>query len=118
MDEQTLVGQVTDARHETEAQQVHQGEHMVGETGRVGVSITMLRNIIRPKLSINSPEASPFLSHLDDDLAFCTSFFDVSQSLFGRFEWKDPIHNWAYDPRIDERTDLAQLVSAWSHEKK
>ena len=107
MDEQTLVGQVTDARHETEAQQVHQGEHMVGETGRVGVSITMLRNIIRPKLSINSPEASPFLSHLDDDLAFCTSFFDVSQSLFGRFEWKDPIHNWTYDPRIDERTDLA-----------
>jgi len=53
------------------------------------------------------PRSKAILSHLDDDLAFCTSFFDVSQSLFGRFEWKDPIHNWAYDPRIDERTDLA-----------
>lgn len=48
-----------------------------------------------------------FLSHLDDNLAFGTSCFDVSQSLFGRFEWKDPIHYGAYDPRIDERTDLA-----------
>jgi hypothetical protein len=35
------------------------------------------------------------------------SFFDVSQSLFGRFEWKDPIHNWTYDPGIDERANLA-----------
>jgi hypothetical protein len=26
------------------------------------------------------------LSYLDDDLAFRTSFFDVSQSFFGRFE--------------------------------
>ena len=39
------------------------------------------------------PEARPFLFHLDDDLAFCTSFFDVRQGLFGRFEWKDPIHD-------------------------
>ena len=53
------------------------------------------------------PEATPLLSDLDDDLAFCTSCFDVSQSLAGRFEWKDPIHNWAYDPGIDERRDLA-----------
>ena len=49
----------------------------------------------------------PFLSHLDDDLAFRTPGFDISHSLFGRFEWKDPIHNWAYDPGIDERTDLS-----------
>lgn len=47
------------------------------------------------------------LSHLDDDLALCASCFDVSQSLLGRFEWKDSIHNWAYDPGIDERSDLA-----------
>ena len=42
------------------------------------------------------------LSDLDDDLAFCTSFFEVSQSLLCRFEWKDPIHDRAYDPGIDE----------------
>jgi hypothetical protein len=69
--------------------------------------ITMLRNIVRAKLSTNSPEAPPCLSKLDDDLAFCTSLFYVSQSFFGRFEWKDPIYNWPYDPRMDERTDLA-----------
>jgi Protein of unknown function (DUF2840) len=68
--------------------------------------------------AIDAIEARPFLSHLDDDLASCTPFLDVSQSLFGRCEWKDPIHHWAYDPRIDERTDLAQLVSACSHEKE
>jgi len=49
----------------------------------------------------------PFLSQLDDDLALRTSGFDISHSLFGPFEWKDPIHNRAYDPGIDERTDLA-----------
>jgi hypothetical protein len=54
-----------------------------------------------------SAQARPFLSHLDDDLSFCTSFFDVGQSLPGRFEWKNPIHNWAYDPGIDERSDPA-----------
>jgi hypothetical protein len=60
----------------------------------------------------------PFLSHFNDDLAFCSSCLDVNQSLFGRCEWKDPIHHWADDPRIDERSDLAQLVSACSHEKE
>src|SRR5438034_7816074 len=53
------------------------------------------------------PQAWPCLSHLDDDLALCTSCFDVSHRLFGRFEGKDPIHHWAYDPRLNERTDLA-----------
>ncbi len=79
-----------------------------------------MRGDINPaqRLPARPIRARPFLSHLDDDLAFCTSFFDVSQSLFGRFEWKDPIHHWAYDPRIDERTNLAQLVSACSHEKE
>jgi hypothetical protein len=48
-----------------------------------------------------------FLSHLDDDLALCTSCFDVSQRLVGRFEWKDLIHNGADDPSIDQRADLA-----------
>ena len=44
------------------------------------------------------PHEGPFLSQLDDDLAFCTPGFDISHSLFGRFEWKDPVHNRAYDP--------------------
>jgi hypothetical protein len=72
----------------------------------------------RAKTLGKSPQARPFLSHFNDNLAFCTSFLDVNESLFGRCEWKDPIHHWAYDPRIDERTDLAQLVSACSHEKE
>jgi hypothetical protein len=59
------------------------------------------------KCLLNFLSSKAILSHLDDDLAFCTSFFDVSQSLFGRCEWKDPIHHWAYDPSIDESTDLA-----------
>ena len=58
-------------------------------------------------LSPTDLSEDPFLFHPDDDLAFCTSRFDISHSLFGRFEWKDPIHKWAYDPGIDERTDLA-----------
>ena len=37
VDIQTLVGQIADARRETEAQQMHQREHLVGEAGRVGV---------------------------------------------------------------------------------
>ena len=37
VDEEPLVGQVADARREAEAQQVHQGEDVVGEAGRVGV---------------------------------------------------------------------------------
>ena len=48
-----------------------------------------------------------FLSHSYDDLASRTSFFDVSHSLVGRREWKDPIQNWPNDPGIDEPTDLA-----------
>jgi hypothetical protein len=51
-------------------------------------------------------EARRFLSHLDDDLAFRTSIFDVDHGLFDRFEWKDSIHDWAYDSRIEERCDL------------
>jgi len=54
-----------------------------------------------------SIEARDFLSHPDDNLAFCTSSFEVSHSLVGRLEWKDPIHNWPNNPRIDEATDLA-----------
>jgi len=53
------------------------------------------------------PQAWPCLSHLDDHLALGTSCFDVSQRLFGRCEGKDPIHNWADDPSINERPDLA-----------
>ena len=34
------VGQVTDARREAEAQQMHQCEHMIGEAGRVGVRLS------------------------------------------------------------------------------
>ena len=59
-----------------------------------------------------------FLSHLDDDLAFCTSLFDVSHSLVSRVEWKDPIHNRANDSGINERADLAQLAPICSHEKE
>ena len=53
------------------------------------------------------PEATPLLSDLDDDLAFCTSCLDVSQSFARRFEWKDPIHNRTDSTGIDERRDLA-----------
>ena len=58
------------------------------------------------------------LSHLDDDLAFGVSFFDVGQSVFGRCKGKDTIHNRADDSGIDERGDLAQLVPARPHEQK
>jgi integrase len=42
------------------------------------------------------------LSDLDDDLALGTSCFDVSQSLIGRFKWKDPIDNRADRSGFDE----------------
>src|SRR5437667_7240155 len=58
------------------------------------------------------------LSHLDDDLAFSTSCFDVSHSLFGRFKLEDPVQDRAYAPCLDERTDLFQLIPACSHEEK
>src|SRR5881394_1523056 len=58
------------------------------------------------------------LSNLDDDLAFCTSCFDVSHRLFGRFKWEDPVQDRSYGARLDERTDLSQLIPACSHEKK
>ena len=58
------------------------------------------------------------LSNLDDDFPFCTSLFDVSHCLFGRFKWEDPVQDWAYGARLDERTDLSQLIPACSHEEK
>src|SRR5207302_9686618 len=55
-----------------------------------------------------------FLSHPHGNLAFCMSSFEVSHSLVGRVEWKDPIHDWPNNPRIDEATDLAYLISVGS----
>ena len=52
------------------------------------------------------------LSDLDDDLAFYTPCLDVGHSVFGRFEWKDPIHNWPNSPRLDKRSDLARQPAA------
>ena len=48
VDRQTLVGQITDARRETEAQQMHQREHVVGEASRVGVVLldTQVRLVV------------------------------------------------------------------------
>jgi hypothetical protein len=63
-------------------------------------------------------QARRLLSHLDDDFAFGTSFFDVGHGLFGRFEWKDPIYDGMDGPEVDESRDLAQLISARSHEEK
>ncbi len=98
-------------------------------------AMTMLKDILRISLTVMAglvpaihvlPSGSPVgachraaLSlDLDDDFAFCASFFDVSQSLVGRFEWKDPIHNRANDSGIDERRDFAQLIAVRSHEQK
>jgi len=58
------------------------------------------------------------LSNLDDDFPFCTSLFDVSHRLFGRFKWADPVQDRAYGALLDERTDLSQLIPACSHEEK
>ena len=58
------------------------------------------------------------LSNLDDDFPFCTSLFDVRHRLFGRFKWEDPVQDWAYGARLDERTDLSQLIPACSHKEK
>ena len=54
-----------------------------------------------------TPDKKSLLSNLDDDLALCPSCFDVSQSLIGRFEWKDPIHHRPNNPGIDEASNLA-----------
>ncbi len=70
----------------------------------VASTVSCRRCFSEPSASI---EARDFLSHPDDNLAFCTSSFDVSHSLIGRLEWKDPIHNWPNNPGIDEATDLA-----------
>ncbi len=56
--------------------------------------------------------------HLDDDLAFRTSCFDVSQGRVGRFKRKDPIHDRADASGIDERADLVQLFAVGFHEQK
>src|SRR6266446_9038859 len=58
------------------------------------------------------------LSNIDDDFPFCTSLFDVSHRLFGRFKWEDPVQDRAYGARLDQRTDLSQLIPACSHEEK
>jgi len=48
-----------------------------------------------------------FLSHLDDDLAFCTSFFDVKPWPRWSIRKERPINNRPNNPGIDEATDLA-----------
>src|SRR5712664_4653504 len=58
------------------------------------------------------------LTHLDDDLAFCTPRFEVSPSLFGGFERENPIHDRTDDARFNEGCDLAQLLAVRSHENK
>src|SRR5437899_7646781 len=58
------------------------------------------------------------LSNFDDDFPFCTSLLDVSHRLFGRFKWEDPVQDRACGARLDERTDLSQLIPARSHEEK
>ena len=74
----------------------------------VGIGPLAARYLSTPrKRLINRKLLRDFLSHPDDNLAFCTSSFDVSDSLIRRFEWKNAIHNWPNSPRIDEATDLA-----------
>lgn len=51
----------------------------------------------------NAARQSP---HLDDHLAYGLSTIDVGHGLSDRIEWKDAIHDWAYNPGIDERRDL------------
>src|SRR5438552_3160113 len=62
--------------------------------------------------------AFPILTHLDDDLPFCTPGFEVSPSLFGGFEREDPIHDRPDDARFNEGCDLAQLLAVRAHENK
>jgi hypothetical protein len=81
-------------------------------------SLPLLRKTGARDFSEESSLSHPFLSHLNDNLAFRTPGFDVSQSFPGGFEWKDSIHNGPYIFRADEGADLAQLVSAWPHEQK
>ena len=63
VDVEALVGQVADARREAEAQQVHQGEHMVGEAGRVGVVLLdpqvglVVEQAVRARRSHRAPSA-------------------------------------------------------------
>src|SRR6267378_1474880 len=58
------------------------------------------------------------LPDLDDDLASCTPRFEVSPSLFGGFERKDPIDDRPDAARFNEGRDLAQLLAVRSHENK
>src|SRR5260370_15876242 len=70
----------------------------------VASTVSCRRCFSEPSASI---EARDFLSRPDDNVAVCTSSFEVSDSLAGRLERKDPIHYWPNSPRIDEVTDLA-----------
>src|SRR5579862_2646219 len=65
-----------------------------------------------------SPRLLAPLWRSDDDLALGAAGFDVGQSLVGCFKRKDPIHHRPYESSIDERSDLAQLVAAGSHEEE
>ena len=47
-----------------------------------------------------------FLSHLDNNLALCTSGFYISHSLIGLFKRKHFIYDGFYDSRIYERSNL------------
>ena len=59
-----------------------------------------------------------FLFHVDDDLAFGTAPFNEIQSILGRFERKDPLHNWPDHALIDEGGDFAQLSAVRPHEEE
>ncbi len=37
------------------------------------------------------------LSYLNNNLSFCTTFFNISHSFIGCFKWKHLINNWSYE---------------------
>ena len=58
------------------------------------------------------------LLHLDHDLTFRLSSFNVGQRFIRRLEWKDLVHHRADVSSIDQSSNLSQLVAICFHEEK
>ena len=56
--------------------------------------------------------------HLDHDLAFCSSSFDVGQRFIRRLEWKDLVHHRTNVSSVDQGGNLPELIAACLHEKE
>lgn len=56
--------------------------------------------------------------HVDHDLAFGSACFHIRKSLIGFRERENSVHYRTDHARVDERSNLAQLISVRSHEEK